>query len=72
MSLVAVAAAVAEDVERAGVAVFQIPRRGDVGVRLVEEDAALVGLAGVVDPVEDEVGARETGWSTATVSGGDT
>ena len=57
---VAEAAAVTEDVECADIARFVFPRGIGTRVSVVEEDACLVGGAGVVDPEELQVGTRES------------
>ena len=55
---VPVAAAVSEDGERAGVAAGGFPRRVQRRLGIVDEDARLVGIAGMVDVVEDQVDPR--------------
>src|SRR5205085_856106 len=59
VALLAVAAAVAEDVERAGVALALVAAGVVRRVRVVQVDAHLVGLPRVVDVAELEVGVVE-------------
>ena len=49
-------AAMAEDVERAGIAGLARPRRGVVGLGIVEEDTPFVGRLAVEDAVDLQIG----------------
>ena len=56
---VAVAPAVPEDREAAGVPAVRLARGIGVGLGVVQEDSSLVRGAAVIDLVEDEIGTRD-------------
>ena len=56
---IAKAAAMPEDVERSGVAVLAVARRVVIRLRVVEEDASLIGRLAVEDAMDLQIGAGQ-------------
>jgi hypothetical protein len=59
VAFVAVATAVAEDGEAAGVAAVELARGIGVGLGIVQEHSRFVSRSCVIDLVEDEICARD-------------
>src|SRR3954447_2399860 len=59
MSGIAQAAAMAEDVERPGIAVLPVSRRVVVGLRVVEENTTLIGGLAMEDAADLQIGPRQ-------------